>query len=65
MRDEKYKGQTKRIWYSKGHKGGLTEAIELLESDKFKYVNGTKELQIYTVNPLILELKALRGDFKD
>jgi hypothetical protein len=64
MIEEKYKGQTKRIWYSKGHKDALTEAIELLSSDKFKYIPNTKELQIYTVNPIILELKGLRGDFK-
>lgn len=31
------------------------EIIELLE--KIKYVEGTKELAIFTVNPIILELK--------
>ncbi len=47
--------------YKQGRKEALTEAIELLE--KIKYVPNTKDLQIFTVNPIILELKGLRGDF--
>ena len=59
---EKFKGQTKRIWYQKGYRDALTEAIELLE--KVKYVPHTKKLSTFTANPIILELKALRGDYK-
>lgn len=58
-------GQLKREWYQQGHRDALTEVIELLQSDKFKYVPGTKVLSVYTVNPIILELKGLRGDFEE
>ena len=64
MKDEKFKGQTKRIWYQKGIKDGLSKAIEHLGKKEIKYNGLTGELQIYTVNPIIFELKALRGDFE-
>ena len=50
---------TSKAYYRRGRKEAFTEVIELLE--KFRYVPNTKELNIFTVNPLILEIKALNN----
>ncbi len=51
---EKFKGQTKRIWYQKGFKDALTRAIDIFEKYKEEPMTG---------NVVLLELKGLRGDY--